>query len=124
MSTKSCLDEVRDEVSDKVDYEMAKLHQQVEDLLLEFGHLRRVELQAPRRGIAIVAQGKGRFDRRPGSTRPKIYFPFSCFAPAQAGAKQEKGRVHYRIGTQGAAALCPGLLSFAPSGRAPTELRK
>ena len=75
-----------------------------------------VEFQAPRRGIAIVAQGKGRFDRRPGSTVPKIYLPFSCFAPAYAGAKQEKGRVHYRIDTQGGASLCPGLLSFCPFG--------
>ena len=47
---------------------------------------------------------------------PQIYFPFSCFAPAQAGAKQEKGRVHYRIDTQGGASLCPGLLSFCPFG--------
>ena len=52
----------------------------------------------------------------PWVNRPQIYSPFSCFAPAQAGAKQEKGRLHYRIGTQGAATLCPGLLSFCPFG--------
>jgi hypothetical protein len=48
---------------------------------------------APQRGNNILAQGKGRRDRRPGNRAPiNSIFPFPVFRRPIAGGKQEKGR--------------------------------